>query len=142
MQAFTPVYLSLSVLEGVWACKARLIYEVGLGLILLTRLVYDDPHRRAASLYFTVACLSKSVAGEKNGAKSNLFGLKACCCLRKRGIRGWDEARGPAPGDSRGRNMPAKNHISQSNHLAEGEDECKDRDGVYHNQHHHHCAYR
>lgn len=82
--------LSAAVLEGVWACKAWLIYEVGLGLILLTRLVYDDAHRCAARLYFTVAHVSRSVAG-KNGAKSNLFGLKATVCsgCLRRGIQGW-----------------------------------------------------
>lgn len=134
--------LSAAVLEGVWACKARLIYEVGLGLILLTRLVYDDPHRRAARLYFTVARVSRSVAW-KNGAKSNLFGLKATvrsCCLR-RGIQGWcqgwDEAPGPAPGDLQGRNMPAKT-IFLNLIISHGGRWMQGQSRRYHSQHHHH----
>lgn len=126
-----------------WACKACLIYEVGLGLILLTRLVYDDPHRRAARLYFTVARVSRSVAG-KNGAKSNLFGLKATvrsCCLR-RGIQGWwhqgwDEAPGPAPGDLQGRNMPAKT-IFLNLIISHGRRWMQGQSRRYHSQHHHH----
>lgn len=57
MQAFSPASVSdlsmcLVFVEGVWPHKATLIYEVALGLILLTPLVYGSSHMRAPETVF------------------------------------------------------------------------------------------